>query len=562
MGITMINADAVQWAREYNGPLFHALLCDPPYHLTSIVKRFGAEGAAPAQYGKDGAFARASKGFMGKQWDGGDVAFAPETWYEFAKVLYPGAFGMAFASSRGWHRLACAIEDGGFIIHPSIFGWSYGSGFPKATRVKDERFAGHRYGLQALKPALEPIIVFQKPYEGRPIDNITETGAGALNIDGGRIGTDEIPSNQWTDNAHPFGGGAGNEYETVTNRGRWPANFILMDDAAAQALDRQSGIQSGGFVRNRTNGARVFNNNGQDTGYHTDEIINEPDAGASRFFFRVQESIDTADPVYYCAKASTEERDAGLDCYLTIEYDTTNLGKEISILWTDENTELVGLLQRVISEVGQITNLSIAAYGNKISVWCPRDSLSIIKTEISKITESKILSWLTHLLTRDCIAGVNCETANGGNGARSVAPGNELIQKIGISQKRDGFHITDVVNAILGLLSKISKEENWKVGKSIHPTVKPIELARYLATLLLPPTEYQPRKLFIPFAGVASEVIGSMQAGWDEITGVELTEEYIPIANARIEYWRNRGWQTSLFDTNAIDHPAAGNLSR
>lgn len=46
---------------------------DPPYHLTSIVKRFGGNNAAPAQFGTDGAYARASKGFMGKQWDGVEV---------------------------------------------------------------------------------------------------------------------------------------------------------------------------------------------------------------------------------------------------------------------------------------------------------------------------------------------------------------------------------------------------------------------------------------------------------------------------------------------------------
>ena len=176
--INIVHSDAVKWAKEYQGPLFHALLCDPPYHLTSITKRFGKNGSAPAQFGKDGAFSRASRGFMGQAWDGGDVAFDPETWAAFSSVMHPGAFGMALASSRGWHRLAVAIEDAGFIIHPSIFGWVFGSGFPKATRVKgDERFDGHRYGAQALKPALEPIIVFQKPYDGRPLDNITQTGA-------------------------------------------------------------------------------------------------------------------------------------------------------------------------------------------------------------------------------------------------------------------------------------------------------------------------------------------------------------------------------------------------
>jgi DNA modification methylase len=92
-----------------------------------------------------------------------------------------------------------------------------------------------------------------------------------------------------------------------------------------------------------------------------------------------------------------------------------------------------------------------------------------------------------------------------------------------------------------------NKEQSAAWKQNNHPTVKPISLTRYLASLLLPPAEYAPRRVFVPFSGVASEMIGAMQAGWDEIVGVELTEEYIPIAKARIEYWRNRGWQTELF---------------
>ena len=115
------NEDVVEWAKHYDKPKFHALLCDPPYHLTTIVKRFGKKGSAPAKYGTDGVFSRASKGFMGQTWDGGDIAFEPETWTAFLPLLHDGAFGMAFSASRNWHRLAVAIEDAGYIIHPTIF---------------------------------------------------------------------------------------------------------------------------------------------------------------------------------------------------------------------------------------------------------------------------------------------------------------------------------------------------------------------------------------------------------------------------------------------------------
>lgn len=41
MNYQIYQAKVEDWARDYDGPPFHALLCDPPYHLTSIVKRFG-----------------------------------------------------------------------------------------------------------------------------------------------------------------------------------------------------------------------------------------------------------------------------------------------------------------------------------------------------------------------------------------------------------------------------------------------------------------------------------------------------------------------------------------
>lgn len=74
-----------------------------------------------------------------------------------------------------------------------------------------------------------------------------------------------------------------------------------------------------------------------------------------------------------------------------------------------------------------------------------------------------------------------------------------------------------------------------------HPTVKPLSLCKYLATLLLPPprentTNGNARKLFVPFSGSGSEMIGGLQAGWDSVTGIEIDSEYIKIANARIVY--------------------------
>ena len=102
-----------------------SIVCDPPYHLTSIQERFGKENSKEAQYGRDGSFQRLSKGFMGQTWDGGDTAFQPDTWTHCYRVLKDGGYLLAFGGSRTFHRIACAIEDAGFEIRDTIM-WLYG----------------------------------------------------------------------------------------------------------------------------------------------------------------------------------------------------------------------------------------------------------------------------------------------------------------------------------------------------------------------------------------------------------------------------------------------------
>jgi len=71
-----------------------------------------------------------------------------------------------------------------------------------------------------------------------------------------------------------------------------------------------------------------------------------------------------------------------------------------------------------------------------------------------------------------------------------------------------------------------------------HPTVKPLALCEYLARLILPPEAYRDEAtLLVPFAGSGSEMIGAWQAGWRNILGIELNDEYCQIARARLAHW-------------------------
>ncbi|MFM2281034.1 MAG: hypothetical protein RLZZ444_3265 [Pseudomonadota bacterium] len=234
--VVLYPGDCVDILRSMPENSVDSVVCDPPYHLTSIVKRFGKAGAAEAQEGTDGAFRRAAAGFMGKAWDGGDIAFRSETWSEVLRVLKPGGYLLAFASTRGFGRMSVAIEDAGFITHPMI-AWVFGSGFPKATRIKADGYDGFRYGGQALKPAIEPIYMGQKPFsEENGTANILKHGTGAVNIDGCRIHADDAKGYEYT--VRRIAPGAtqnatgqtkfedGTLYTGKTQDGRWPANLI------------------------------------------------------------------------------------------------------------------------------------------------------------------------------------------------------------------------------------------------------------------------------------------------------------------------------------------------
>lgn len=150
----LYQADCRDVLRALPANAVDAIVTDPPYHLLSMVKRFGATSrddntktSERAREGADG-MARMSRGFMGQTWDGGDIAFTVELWAEVLRVLKPGGHVVAFGASRGYHRMACAIEDAGFEIRDSLM-WLYGTGFPKSHNPGKSLLKELEDGLQS-----------------------------------------------------------------------------------------------------------------------------------------------------------------------------------------------------------------------------------------------------------------------------------------------------------------------------------------------------------------------------------------------------------------------------
>jgi DNA modification methylase len=409
MAYKINHANIKDWARDYDGEPFDAILCDPPYEL----------------------------GFMGKSWDSSGIAFDTDMWADLFKLLKPGGHLLAFSGSRTYHRMACAIEDAGFEIRDMIE-WVYGSGFPKSLNIGKavDKIQGNErevtgetrigktslgeksnwdtsdnmkaikdsgkvditkgtspyegYGT-ALKPAHEPCVLARKPIEGTVANNVLEYGTGGLNIDGTRVGTEQVENGREGRTADSmFMGTRTNERSYAT--GRFPANLI--HDGSDEVVGLFPDTKSGGGKRRPND-------------WKTD--VYGMSGGASDY--EMEASSGSAARFFYCAKASKSERNAGLEGF------------------------------------------------------------------------------------EEQIAG-------------------------GMAGRADGSLAGPIV-----------------YNKNHHPTVKPLALTKYLANLIKPPTG---GRLLVPFSGSGSEMIGALQAGWEYVEGVELTEEYIPIAEARIKYWLDK----------------------
>lgn len=300
--VVLHGGDSRDLVKGLSPGLLDAVVCDPPYALVSIVKRFGKAGAAPAN---GDVYKRASAGFMGKQWDTGEVAFDPAFWADVWAACKPGAHLVAFSGTRSYHRLACAIEDAGFEIRDQL-AWVYGSGFPKSHDVakaidkrlgakgsfgapKSEAHAGwiergrmrgedghegyQRPWMQdeaavgnaarqylpgseeaaawqgwgtALKPAWEPIVLARKALDGTVGGNVLSHGVGALNIDGCRVG-DEVRVNASASSNEIYGQFQGDETDGRAAIGRWPANIV--HDGSDEVLARFPETVSGSGER-------------------------------------------------------------------------------------------------------------------------------------------------------------------------------------------------------------------------------------------------------------------------------------------------------------------------
>lgn len=352
----ILTGDCLEILRGFPAECIDAVVSDPPYGLSrepdmaEVVRHWcaaelrdhalacGLPAAWADRLFPDTPYEHGGAGFMGKTWD--SFVPGPHVWREVLRVMKPGAHAVVFSGTRTYDLTVLAMRIAGFEIRDQA-AWMYGTGFPKSldvskaidaaagaarevvgpgrwNHVKGDNAAqaeclirpGGRHVETApatadaqrwvgwgtaLKPAQEPIVIARKPLAGTVAANVLAHGTGGINVDACRIGTEVLPAQ--TAGQAQIGTFERGVMVTPERVGRWPAN-VLLDEAAAAALDAQSGTltsgKSAGFVGEVVGSVAL----GRKRSQINPATIKGDTGGASRFF--------------YVAKASKAEREAGL----------------------------------------------------------------------------------------------------------------------------------------------------------------------------------------------------------------------------------------------------------
>ena len=185
------------------------VLTDPPYFLDKMDNNWNHETVSSTKY--QHAVKSLPPGMKFDREQGRRFY----KWYlevskKLLRVIKPGGFFFSFSSPRLYHRMACAVDDAGFLIR-DCFIWLYTQNQAKAMtldhfidkldtaeKTKDrlkEKLSGWK--TPQIKSCFEPIVMAQKKCKQTFLKNILKHNVGLFNTRV-KIGQNMFPSNVLT----------------------------------------------------------------------------------------------------------------------------------------------------------------------------------------------------------------------------------------------------------------------------------------------------------------------------------------------------------------------------
>ena len=464
-----------------------AIVCDPPYEL----------------------------GFMGKGWDSAGVAFNPATWAEALRVAKPGAHLLAFGGTRTYHRLAVAIEDAGWEIRDCLM-WLYGSGFPKSLDV-GKAIDRARYDREQI---LRVTRWINAAFKAAGVSYRTALGAFGFNEGSGHIG-------HWT--ARTIGA-----QPAVPTLDQIPTLLAVLGDPDVPpeiadliwTLNGRKGQPGENWAKREKVGEstnQIHLANLGDAGYAERWDITEPATDAARQWDGFGTALKPAWEIIILARkplTGTVAQNVQAHGTGALNIDGSRIGSES----TRRDTGEVGIW----GHAGRIEG------GSEAGRW-PANLLldEAAAARLDAEAGERIVNTPGQLTVDPGFGSGYAPRVPYGYGDRGGPSRFFYTAKASRTEREAGLLGLVPCAACAGLDSESHPDkagtETVRCRRNDHPTVKPIDLMRYLCTLITPPGGL----ILDPFMGSGSTGMAALDAGF-RFVGIDQDPHYVEIAQSRI----------------------------
>lgn len=475
-----------------------AVVCDPPYEL----------------------------GFMGKSWDSSGIAYDVNVWRECLRVLKPGGHVLAFGGSRTWHRLAVAVEDAGFELRDSI-AWLYGSGFPKSLDVSKaiDKTNGKIRNLSQFT------IWFRTT--GLTVKQVTEVlRANNLISENGTMASHYFAKSETAQPAIP----------TVEI---WKVLRPLVADVPVWVDELVNRVEAEREVIGTQKQGKLAVAPGQENDRSQIRLdVTAPATAEAQKWQGWGTALKPAfEPVVVGRKPLK-----GTVAANVLAYGVGGLNIDGTRIGTDGGAKYQGESEHTKSEPAALSKYASSLPVPGLGRWPSNVILDEYTAQlvdqqsgISKSPAAYVRSVATHSSTFGVGLGAYSggkQTINhGDSGGASrffyIAKANKRDRNEGLDglEEASSSVMVDREEGSAGMNSPRAGAGRTSGAKNFHPTVKPTDLMRQLIRLVTPPGGV----VLDPFTGSGSTGKAAILEGMQFI-GCELTEDYLPIIQGRIDW--------------------------